>query len=130
MNSGVAALLKPQSIAIVGASDKSRWSRTAFDNLRAFIDYFIDDPGTRAIALLVETLRNPTGFIASAQRVLQAVKPIVVLKVGASEATARSAAAHTGALVGDDRVFEMDVNPLWVRGDAVEALDALFVYRS
>ena len=72
----------------------------------AFVDYLVDDPHTRAIALFVETLRDPGQFIAAAQRALQAAKPIVVLKVGASEATAKSAAAHTGALVGDDRVFD------------------------
>ena len=72
----------------------------------AFVDFLVADPHTRAIALFVETLRNPAGFLAAARRALDAGKPIVVLKVGASEATAKSAAAHTGALVGDDRVFD------------------------
>jgi acyl-CoA synthetase (NDP forming) len=72
----------------------------------AFVDYLIADTHTRAIALFIETVRNPAAFVAAAKRALDAAKPIVVLKVGASEATAKAAAAHTGALVGDDRVFD------------------------
>src|SRR3546814_20052184 len=33
-------------------------------------------------------------------------KPVVVLKVGSSEASAKAAQAHTGSLVGNDRVFD------------------------
>jgi acyl-CoA synthetase (NDP forming) len=72
----------------------------------AFVDYLVDDPRTRAIALFIETVRDPARFLSAARRALQQRKPIVVLKVGSSEVTARSAAAHTGALVGDDRVFD------------------------
>ena len=72
----------------------------------AFIEYAIDDPACRAIALFIETIRQPARFLAAAQRAARAKKPIVVLKVGASEAVSRSAQAHTGALVGDDRVFD------------------------
>ena len=72
----------------------------------SFVDYLIDDPHTRAIALFIETVRNPARFLAAARRALQAGKPIVALKVGASEATVKAAAAHTGALVGDDAVFD------------------------
>jgi acyl-CoA synthetase (NDP forming) len=72
----------------------------------AFVDYLLDDPHTRAIALFIETVRDPARFLSAAKRALQQAKPIVVLKVGSSEVTARSAAAHTGALVGDDRVFD------------------------
>ncbi|TWG92815.1 acyl-CoA synthetase (NDP forming) [Mesorhizobium sp. J18] len=72
----------------------------------AFLDHLIERPETRAIALFIETVRNPPAFIRSAQKALARGKPIVVLKVGTSEVTARSAEAHTGALVGDDRVFE------------------------
>ena len=72
----------------------------------AFIDFLIDDPHTRAIALFAETVRNPERFVQAARRALRARKPIVALKVGATEVTAKAAAAHTGALVGDDRVFD------------------------
>jgi acetate---CoA ligase (ADP-forming) len=72
----------------------------------SFIDYFLDDPHTNSIAVFAETFRHPERFRQVAERALTVGKPLVVLKVGASEITAQSAIAHTGALVGDDRVFE------------------------
>ncbi len=72
----------------------------------SFIDYLVEEPSVRCIAVFAETFRNPTHFLRVAERALSSGKPLVVLKVGASEVTAKSAMAHTGALVGDDRVFE------------------------
>ena len=71
----------------------------------SFIEYLIDDPHTRSMAVFAETFRSPARFKRAAQRALAVGKPLVVLKIGASEVTAKSALAHTGALVGDDRVF-------------------------
>ncbi len=70
------------------------------------VDYLVDDPDTRAISLFVETVRSTHKLAAAAERAHAAGKPIVVMKIGASEITAKSAQAHTGALVGDDRVFD------------------------
>ena len=72
----------------------------------SFIDYLLDEPSARAIAVFAETFRNPAYFLRVAERALDLGKPLIVLKVGTSEITAKSAMAHTGALVGDDRVFE------------------------
>jgi acyl-CoA synthetase (NDP forming) len=69
------------------------------------IEYLINDPSTKAIAVFLETVRDTERFSAAAAMALRAGKPIVALKIGASPATAKSAQAHTGALVGDDRVF-------------------------
>ncbi len=71
-----------------------------------FSQALLDDPSTRALALFIETVRDPASFRNMLEAALLARKPVVVIKVGASEATARSAIAHTGALVGDDRVFD------------------------
>lgn len=70
------------------------------------LDFMVDEPNTKAIALFIETVRDANAFARAAERALAAGKPVVVLKVGASEITAKAAQAHTGALVGDDRVFE------------------------
>ncbi len=72
----------------------------------AFVDFLIDDASTRAIAVFAETFRSPARFRAAAARALAAAKPIVVLKIGASDITVKSALAHTGSLVGDDKVFD------------------------
>jgi len=68
------------------------------------IDYLIDVPKVRAIALFFEGVRDAAAFARAVAKAHAARKPIVVLTVGAAEATAAVAAAHTGALVGDDRV--------------------------
>jgi acetate---CoA ligase (ADP-forming) len=65
-----------------------------------------EDPRVRAMAMFLESVRDPSRFVAAAQTAAAYDKPLVVLKVGASEVSARSALAHTGALVGDDRVFD------------------------
>ncbi|MBK1661629.1 acetate--CoA ligase family protein [Paracraurococcus ruber] len=71
-----------------------------------FAAEFVTDDRVRAIALFLETIRNPHRFIAVARQAFDARKPIVVCKIGASEVAALSARAHTGALVGDDRLFD------------------------
>jgi acyl-CoA synthetase (NDP forming) len=89
----------------------------------AFIDHLVEQPEVRAIALFAETIRHAPSFAAAARRAIAAAKPIVVLKIGLSEITARSAQAHTGALVGDDRVFDGVCRQLGiVRVDAIEDL--------
>jgi acetate---CoA ligase (ADP-forming) len=70
------------------------------------IDYIVDDPDTTAIGVFVETIRDPDAFRRAAVRARKVGKPVVVLKVGRSEAAARSALAHTGALVGDDAIVD------------------------
>jgi len=70
------------------------------------IDYLVDDEHTRAIAVFMEGIREPEVFAAAARRAAEAGKAVVVLKAGRSELAARTAASHTGALVGDDRVVD------------------------
>ncbi len=72
----------------------------------AFMQALVANPATRAFALFIETVRDPPAFLAALDAAREAGKPVVVLKVGATEVTAKSALAHTGALVGDDRVFD------------------------
>jgi acetate---CoA ligase (ADP-forming) len=87
------------------------------------IDYAIEDKATRVIAIFAETLRRPDLFVAAAQRALKQGKPIVMLKTGRSELSARVAQAHTGALVGDDRVMDALFHQLGIiRVDSLEEL--------
>ncbi|PWA12278.1 carboxylate--amine ligase [Pueribacillus theae] len=68
------------------------------------VDYLIEDHATRVIAMFLESIREPKEFVRVAKKALKRGKPIVVFKIGRSEVSARSAMAHTGALVGDDAV--------------------------
>lgn len=70
------------------------------------IGYLANDDSTRVIALYLETIRKPALFRQAAIAAATAGKRLVVYKVGRSEAGARSAASHTGALAGEDRVFD------------------------
>lgn len=66
-----------------------------------FVDYLVDDPETRVIAMMVEHFRNPGAFLQAARKAQDAGKPIILLHPGKSEAGRESAATHTGAMVGD-----------------------------
>lgn len=70
------------------------------------VDYLVDLDGVKAIALFLEGVSNADVLAAAAERARAAHKPIVVIKAGAAPATAAMAAAHTSAVVGDDRVFD------------------------
>jgi acetyltransferase len=70
------------------------------------LHYFAEDDQTEVIACFVEQFRNPERFVAAAARCADLKKPIVILKVGRSEAGRKSAQAHTGSLAGADRVID------------------------
>ncbi|MBI2460521.1 MAG: CoA-binding protein [Candidatus Rokubacteria bacterium] len=57
------------------------------------------DPETRAIGLFVEAVGDGRAFVEIARRVT-AIKPVIALKAGRTEAGRRAAGSHTGALAG------------------------------
>src|SRR5262249_38780619 len=63
-----------------------------------FLDYLIDDPATRIIALFLESVREPDRFVPALDRAADRSKPVVVLKVGRSERARRAIPSHTGGL--------------------------------
>ncbi|MBB4930443.1 acyl-CoA synthetase (NDP forming) [Lipingzhangella halophila] len=90
----------------VGLSLMVAMGNEAMLSLSDVVDYLVDDPATKVIALFVESIRDTDAFRAAAQRALRAGKPVVAIKVGRSQAGARAALAHTGSLVGDDSVVD------------------------
>ena len=71
-----------------------------------YMKFLIEDPTTRAIALLLEGVRAPDKFRAALEMALEAGKPVAVLKVGRTERSQASTLTHTGALAGSIRVFD------------------------
>lgn len=71
-----------------------------------FIYALAHDSGTRVVAAYLEGVRNGDKFVAALRACREAGKPVVVLKGGATAASARAALAHTGALVGESRVWD------------------------
>ena len=70
------------------------------------IAHLADDERTRVICAAVESCRNGNGLRAALRKAAVAGKPVIFMKVGASEIGAKAAATHTGALAGNDRIFE------------------------
>lgn len=104
----------------------------AMVDIAACVDFLVDDENTKVVMVFAEAIRDTETFSRAARRALQKKKPIVILKVGTSELTARVAAAHTGSLVGDDKVFDMACRQLGViRVNSIEELvntSALLAY--
>ena len=71
-----------------------------------YINFMVEDPETRLIACMVEGIRRPEAFMAAAEKALAAAKPVVVVKIGRSERGRDATRSHTGALAGDDDVFD------------------------
>jgi succinyl-CoA synthetase alpha subunit/GNAT superfamily N-acetyltransferase len=67
------------------------------------IQYWADDPRTAVILLYLESFGNPRKFGQLARAVGRS-KPIVAVKAGRSDAGARAASSHTGALAASDTI--------------------------
>ena len=65
------------------------------------------DPATSVILCCMETCRDAGKLVRALVMAREAGKPIVVLKVGVSDAGSEAAASHTGALAGSDAVFDV-----------------------
>ena len=100
------SLLSRAAACGLGLSKLVSTSNEADLGLADFVDYLIDDPSTKVIVLYIESIRHPEKFRAAALRAKHAGKPIVVYKVGKSEAGIRAAISHTGALAGTDKMYD------------------------
>ena len=70
-----------------------------------YLDMLAGDGRTRAIVMYLETITNPRKFM-SAARAAARIKPVIAIKSGRHEQSAKAAATHTGALSGADRVVD------------------------
>lgn len=72
------------------------------------LDYLASDPGTDAILMYMESIRDARKFM-SAARAAARNKPVVVIKSGRVPEGAQAAASHTGALAGSDDVYDVAI---------------------
>jgi acyl-CoA synthetase (NDP forming) len=100
------ALLSRAAARGVGLSKLVSTSNEADLELADFIDFLADDSATRVIALYIEAIRNPARFRQAVLKASRAGKPVVAFKIGRSEAGAKAAVSHTGALAGSDRMYD------------------------
>ncbi|NUL06724.1 acetate--CoA ligase family protein [Streptomyces lunaelactis] len=96
---GFARTTKTGVSAIVGLGNKSDLDE---DDL---LTWFGEDPNTECIAMHLEDLKDGRAFVDAARATVPK-KPVVVLKAGRTSAGAKAAGSHTGALAGDDAVYE------------------------
>ena len=100
-------------MAIIGFSRSAKMGVSAIVGLgnKADIDeddlltFFEQDPNTQVVAMHVEDLKDGRAFAEVAQRVSKH-KPVVVLKAGRTAMGARAARSHTGALAGNDAIYD------------------------
>jgi acyl-CoA synthetase (NDP forming) len=69
------------------------------------IEYYLEDPQTKAIGLYVEDIKEGRAFF-DLLRSNKATKPVVILKGGRSNLGRLAAASHTGALAGDEKAWD------------------------
>jgi acetyl coenzyme A synthetase (ADP forming)-like protein len=100
-------------MAIVGFSRSAKMGVSAIVGLgnKCDIDeddlltFFEQDDNTQIIAQHLEDLKDGRAFAEVAKRVSKK-KPVVVLKAGRTSMGARAASSHTGALAGNDKIYE------------------------
>ncbi|GAC1407482.1 MAG: hypothetical protein NVSMB64_14460 [Candidatus Velthaea sp.] len=85
--------------AIVGLGNKSDIAE------HDLLTFFEQDDATKAIAMHMEDLKDGRAFSEAAARVSKK-KPVIVLKAGRTDLGARAASSHTGALAGNDAVYD------------------------
>jgi len=71
-----------------------------------YIDYMVERPETAAIALVLETVRDGERFVAAAERADRSGIPLVALKLGKSDKAREFALSHSGALAGNERIYD------------------------
>src|SRR4030081_3618218 len=100
-------------VAIIGFNRSAKMGVSAIVGLgnKADIDeddlltFFEQDDATQAIAMHMEDLKDGRSFAEVAKRVSKK-KPVMVLKAGRTELGARAASSHTGALAGNDKIYD------------------------
>jgi acetyl coenzyme A synthetase (ADP forming)-like protein len=87
-----------------------------------FVEYFIQDEDTDIILGYVEDVVDGKRFLETAKRASR-VKPIILVKSGGTQAGARAASSHTGALAGSETAFNAAFRQTGViRAEGVEDL--------
>ncbi len=86
--------------------------------------------GTQAIALYIEDFRDGRAFARAARAAHRAGKPVVLLSLERTEATARAASSHTGALASDSAAVQAACRSAGIErvrtpGELVDVVQAL-----
>ena len=83
------------------------------------VEHMLDDGGTDVIVMFIEDIKTPALFAPVAEKAMRAGKPIIVTKIGHSQAGQRAAASHTAALAGSYAAY----NAMFRRYGVIEGRD-------
>ncbi|MBA3738648.1 MAG: CoA-binding protein, partial [Actinobacteria bacterium] len=95
-----------------------------------YLSYALDLDSTRIVALLLETVRRPEGFVVALAKAAERGVPVFALKVGRTEGSKQMVVAHSGALAGEHGAYEAVFDAYGVHGcrDMEEMADALELF--
>jgi acyl-CoA synthetase (NDP forming) len=90
-----------------------------------YVDYLLDQPGIRVVLGFVEAFRQPGRLVDVARKAARLKKPMLIAKIGRTEAGRRAAASHTASLVGADTAYSAAFRQLGIQrvDDMDEMLD-------
>ncbi|MEX1993901.1 MAG: acetate--CoA ligase family protein [Steroidobacteraceae bacterium] len=71
-----------------------------------YLDFALEQASTRVVGLFMETARNPAALARAFAKAEAKRIPIVALKVGRTELSARLTVSHSGAIAGQDAVYD------------------------
>jgi len=93
------------------------------------IDFLASDPHTQVICAAIEGCRNGDVLRRALLKAAAAAKPVILMKVGASARGQQAAATHTGAVAGNDRVFDAVARECgaWRAGSIEQMLDIAYL---
>lgn len=89
----------------IGLSHTVSVGNSALTDISDCLEYFADEPNTKAIALYIEGITDGRKFVRAASEAVRK-KPVVALYVGGTGAGARAGMSHTGALAGEDAIYD------------------------
>ena len=97
-----------------------------------YLSYALDQESTKIVALLLETVRRPEGFVASLAKAVERDVPVFALKVGRTEGAKQMVVAHSGALAGEHGAYEAVFEAFGVHEcrDMEEMADAIELFSS
>jgi acyl-CoA synthetase (NDP forming) len=96
-------MFNDRSLPIGGLFTVGNQTRLAVEDL---IEILCEDPRVTAFGLYLEGVKDAPAFARAAEKARRAGKPIAMVKSGRSAAAARTVHSHTGALAGEDSVFD------------------------
>ena len=121
---GADAELKPGNIAVISQSGGLGFGIVEYGALRGlgfshvvsvgnevdletadFLEYFLDDPRTKVVAMFVEGFQSPERVLGILPRYLERGKALVIAKMGKSKAGRMAAVSHTAHAAGQSELY-------------------------